>query len=430
MLFKFRQSFTALRHRNFRLFVVGQFISLVGFWMQAVGQSWLVYRLTGSAVYLGAIAFSQQIPVLLFAFAAGGLVDRTNRHRMVMVTQTAALLQSGVLAVLTWTGRITIPHLFILAALMGIISAFDLPARQAFLIQMVGRDDLMNAIAINSSMFNAARMIGPAIAGLVVARWGEAVTFFSNSITYLAVLVSLLAMHILPQENGRRQSLRREIIEGLAYIRSTRPVRSPLMLIGALGFGGFPFVVLLPIFADRIFGRGASGLGWLMTATGAGALSGALYLASRSSIRGINRLISISAFGFSLCLLLFSTSTHFWLSLGILVFLGIFMMIITASINTAIQSIIPDALRGRVMSLFTTMVIGTAPLGSLVAGAVARTVGVRPTLFAMSCLCLAAAFWFYRRLPRITSEAHRMYQLQNPPLPGEPLPTMSQPSGS
>jgi len=319
---------------------------------------------------------------------------------------------------------VTIPQLFALAALMGIISAFDMPARQAFLIQMVGKEDLMNAIAINSSMFNAARMVGPAIAGLVVARWGEAVTFFSNSISYLAVLISLLLMRISPQENGSRQSLRRDIGEGLSYIRRTRPVRSLLTLLGSLGFAGYPFVVLLPIFADRIFNRGASGLGLLMTATGAGALAGALYLASRASIRGISRLISVCAFGFSICLLLFGASAHFWTSLAVLFCLGIFMMITTASTNTAIQSIIPDALRGRVMSFFTTMLIGTAPVGSLAAGALARYAGVRPTVLAMSFLCIAAALWFHRSLPIIRAETRQLYRLQNPPIAGEPVPPM------
>ena len=416
MPWKLEHSLSALRHRNFRMFVAGQFISLIGFWMQSVGQSWLVYRLTHSTAYLGAIAFSQQVPILLFAFAAGGLVDRGNRRRMVILTQFLALVQAAILSALTYLHLVTIPQLFVLAAALGLVSALDMPARQAFLIQMVVKEDLMNAIAINSSMFNAARMIGPAIAGYVVARWGEASCFLMNAISYMAVLLSLLLMKIpaVADAPAGRKSLLHDLAEGFRFVRETAPVRVMLLLLGALGMAGFPFAVLLPVFADRIFHRGASGLGWLMAAVGIGALMGALFLAGRKGLHGISRVMSICAAGFSLSLILFAFCPNFWLSFCLLCLVGLFMMITVASVNTVIQSLIPDALRGRVMSLFTTMLIGTAPVGSLAAGGLAKYAGVQYTTLLMGAICLFAAAWFYRRVPFIVVEARRLLDLHNP----------------
>jgi MFS family permease len=417
MSWQLRNSLAALRHRNFRLFVIGQFISVVGFWMQSVGQSWLVYRLTGSPAYLGAIAFAQQVPILLFAFAAGGIIDRMNRRRIILLTQSLALLQAAILAFLTYTGRISIGSLFILAAFLGAVSSFDMPARQAFLVQMVGREDLMNAIAINSSLFNGARMLGPALAGIIVAKWGEALCFFLNAVSYLAVLLSLLIMKIPGQpQTYQKQSLKKDLLDGFRFIQKTRPVRVMLQLVGALGAGGFSYAVLLPIFADRILGKGAAGLGWLTAATGTGALMGAIFLAGRKGIHGIGRIISISAFGFSTMLILFGLSRIFWLSLLLICGLGSFMMMTVASINTSIQSIIPDSLRGRIMSFFTTMLIGTAPIGALLAGAIAKYAGVRPTVVLLGCVCMVSSIWFYKSLPEITPEARRLYLIQNPPM--------------
>jgi MFS family permease len=396
--------------------MIGQFISLIGFWMQNVGQSWLVYRLTHSPWYLGAIAFCQQIPILLIAFAAGGIIDRASRRKVVIMTQALALVQASILAYLTYINAIRIPHLFILSLFLGVISSFDLPARQSFLVQMVGKDDLVNAIAINSSMFNAARMIGPAIAGIVIARWGEAFCFFLNAISYVAVLISLTLMKIeKPAEVIKKQSLIKDLAEGLRYVRDTQPISVLLRTLGFLGVAGFPYIVLLPLFADEIFQRGASGLGILSTAIGIGALIGALFLAGRKGIKGIGRIISISTVGFSAALLFFGISSWFWVSFILLCFLGTFMMMSVASINTAIQSMIPDYLRGRVMSLFTTMLIGTAPIGSLAAGTIAKYFGPRTTVVTMGLACFAAAFWFYRSLPGIVTEARRLYLLQNPP---------------
>jgi MFS family permease len=415
MPWNIRNSFSAFKHHNFRLFVTGQFISLIGFWMQNVGQSWLVYRLTHSAWYLGAISFSQQIPILLFAFAAGGIIDRSNRRKTIILTQTLALIQASILFWLTFTGSIHIAYLFFLAVFIGIVSSFDLPARQSFLIQMVGKEDLTNAIAVNSSMFNAARMVGPAVAGIVIAKWGESLCFFLNAITYVAVLISLFMMKIdRVEESVRKQSLSKDLAEGFRYVRENRPISVLLQTVGMLGLAGFPLIVLLPIFADQIFRRGASGLGILTTAIGIGALCGAVFLAGRRGLKGIGKIISISAFGFSCSLILFGLSPYFWLSFALLCATGAFMMSSTASINTAIQSMIPDALRGRVMSLFTTMLIGTAPIGALIAGTLAKYIGAPITVVCMASTCLLVAFWFYRSLPHITTEARRLYLLQNP----------------
>jgi MFS family permease len=415
MSWKITDSFPALKHRNFQLFVPGQFISLIGFWMQSVGLSWLVYRMTHSPAYLGAINFTQQIPILLFGLVAGSIVDRVNRRHLVIWTQTAALVQAALLALLTYTGHITLPTLFLMSAFLGVISALDLPARQAFLIEMVTREGLMSGIALNSSLFNAARMIGPAVAGFVVHEWGESVCFFMNAVSYLAVIVALLAMrierHDLP---GTGHGWQTDLADGFRYIRKTRPIRILLQLIAGLSILGFPFTVLLPVFADRVFERGADGYGLLMTAAGIGALGGALFLAVRKGVRGIGRIISKSALGFSLALVFFSYSPYFWLAFALLIAVGFFMMLTIASVNTTIQSIVPDELRGRVMSFFTTSLIGLAPIGGFVAGGVAKYWGVQNTILTSSLLCLAGAYWFYRSLPSIRSETRRLLLLQQP----------------
>ena len=388
----------------------GQFISLLGFWMQNVGLSWLVYRLTHSTAHLGAVAFSQQIPILLLALPAGGFVDRSNRHRVIIVTQTLALIQAALLAALTFLGNINVAQIMILGVVIGIISAFDMPARQSFLVQMVNKQDLMNAIALNSSMFNAARMIGPALAGFLVAKWGEAFCFLFNAVSYVAVLVSLLMMRVDYVPTESKLPLAKDLAAGLRYVRETSPVRVMLLLLGCFGIAGFPFSVLLPVFADQVFLRGASGLGWLMTATGLGALAGALVLAGRKGIRGISKLIVVGAFGFSISLMLFSFMTIFWITFVLLCFAGFFMMIMVASSNTAIQAMITDSFRGRVMSLFTTMLIGTAPIGSLSAGYVAKALGPQVTVFVFAMICLVASYWFYRQLPAIRAEGKKLLE--------------------
>jgi MFS family permease len=381
--------------------------------MQNVGQSWLVYRLTHSTAYLGAVTFAQQIPILLLAVPAGAFVDRTNRHRLVIATQTLALVQAAILTVLTYLGHITIAQVLILGTLIGVISAFDMPGRQAFLVQMVNREDLMNAIALNSSMFNAARMIGPAIAGFVVAKWGEGFCFLMNAVTYVAVLIALLMMRVpRPEIAVNRPSLVNDLVAGFRYIQTTKSVRAMLQLLGAFGIFGYSFSVLMPVFADQIFGRGAAGLGWLMAATGLGALCGAAMLAGRKGIQGISKFIIAGAFGFSGCLIIFSFLTHFWVANFFLILTGFFMMTMVASTNTAIQSIISDEYRGRVMSFFTMTIIGLAPIGSLICGYIAKWVGPQTTVFGSGVFCLGAAYWFYRTLPSIKSEARQLLTTQ------------------
>jgi MFS family permease len=316
---------------------------------------------------------------------------------------------------LTYFGHIDVAQIMILGTLIGVISAFDMPARQSFLVQMVNKEDLMNAIALNSSMFNAARMIGPAIAGFVVAKWGEGFCFLINAISYVAVLIALLVMRVPKTEvTANRQSLSRDLIAGFRYIKQTKPVRVMLQLLGAFGIAGFSFSVLMPVFADQIFQRGAAGLGWLMTAVGFGALCGAVLLAGRKGIKGISKSISTGAFGFSISLMLFSFTTHFWLAFVLLCFTGFFMMTTVASTNTAIQSIIADSFRGRVMSFFTMTIIGMAPIGSLISGYIAKWLGPQPTVFVSGLFCLCAAHWFYRTLPSILADARKMYVTENP----------------
>ncbi|MGB9256825.1 MAG: MFS transporter, partial [Candidatus Korobacteraceae bacterium] len=366
----------ALRHRNFQLFFAGQLISLIGTWMQTVAQSWLVYRMTGSAFLLGAVGFSSQIPVFIMAPVGGIVADRLNRQRIVISTQTASMILAGILAALTLTHRVQVWQIMVLASLLGVVNAFDIPARQAFLIDMVGREDLMNAIALNSSMFNGARVIGPAVAGILVASIGEGWCFFANAVSYLAVIAGLLLMRIVhPAKLATQGSPLENVLEGFAFARNTGPVRAILLLLGVVSFVGMPYTVLMPVFADQILHGGARGLGILMGATGIGALLGAVSMAARVGIKGLGKVIAMCAGGFGLSLALFSFSRIFWLSTLLLVPVGFFMMVQMASSNTLIQSMVPDRLRGRVMSVYSMMFMGMAPFGALSAGSVAHHLG-------------------------------------------------------
>ncbi|MBZ0100949.1 MAG: MFS transporter [Thermoanaerobaculia bacterium] len=364
-----RATFRALRHRNYRLFFFGQLVSLIGTWMQSVAQAWLAYRLTGSAALLGVVAFSGQIPAFLFASWGGVVADRWPRRRILLATQVASMLLAGTLAGLTLSNRIEVPHLLVIAALLGVVNAFDIPARQAFVVEMVGREDLINAIALNSSIFNGARVVGPALAGVLVARFGEGWCFLLNATSYLAVLASLLAIDV-PEAAGARPtgSTLSRIVEGFRYAAAARPVRALLLLLGVVSLTAMPFSVLMPIFADRILGGGAASLGLLMGASGVGALAGALVLASRRGIAGLGRFVALSAAGFGVCLVLFSLSRRLWLSVALQVPVGFFMISQMASSNTLIQSLVPDRVRGRVMALYTMMFMGMAPFGALLAG--------------------------------------------------------------
>src|SRR5271157_3050966 len=309
----------ALQYRNFRLFFGGQLISLVGTWMQNVAQAWLVYRLTGSSFLLGAVGFAGQIPVFLMAPVGGIFADRKNRQHVVIATQTVSMLLAFILAGLTLTRLVQVWHVMLLAALLGVVNAFDIPARQSFIVDMVGKEDLINAIALNSSMFNGARVIGPAIAGLLVASIGEGWCFFLNAVSYVAVIVGLLLMRVTWQRGKFSGSPLENIIEGFQYVRSTQPIRLLLLLLGLVSLVGMPYAVLMPIFADRILHRGANGLGILMGATGVGALVGALSLAFKRGLKGLGSWVLLSSAGFGAMLILFGISKNFWLSVALLV---------------------------------------------------------------------------------------------------------------
>jgi len=403
------QALRALRHRNFQLFFAGQLISLVGTWMQTVAQSWLVYRLTGSSLLLGAVGFSSQIPVFLVAPIGGTIVDRHNRHRLVIATQIASMFLAAILAWLTLSGRVQVWHIFVLAALLGVVNAFDIPGRQAFLVDMVGRDDLMNAIALNSSMFNGARIVGPAVAGIMVAAVGEGWCFAANAISYLAVIAGLLMMHVRAYEPpARTASALENILEGFQYVRQTVPIRSLLLLLGLVSLVGMPYTVLMPIFADRILHGGATGLGILMGATGVGALFGALSLAAKQGLKGLGKWVAVSSIAFGAALIVFAFSKSFWLSVIGLIPVGFFMMVQMASSNTLIQSMVPDHLRGRVMAVYSMMFMGMAPLGSFFAGALADRLGAPITVAIGGAACIFGSAWFAARLPGWRAEARQL----------------------
>jgi len=402
----------ALRHRNFQLFFGGQLISLIGTWMQNVAQSWLVYRLTGSSLLLGVVGFAGQIPVFLIAPLGGIVADRKNRHRVVIATQTASMLLAFILAVLTLAKHVHVWHVIVLAALLGVVNAFDIPARQSFIVDMVGKEDLINAIALNSSMFNGARVVGPAVAGVLVARIGEGWCFFGNAVSYIAVIIGLLMMSVTWQIGKPSGSPLENIVEGFQYVRSTQPIRLLLLLLGLVSVVGMPYAVLMPIFADRILHRGADGLGLLMGATGVGALIGALSLAFKRGLKGLGSWVLLSSAGFGTSLILFGISRHFWLSVVLLVPVGYCMMVQMASSNTLIQSIVPDRLRGRVMSVYSMMFMGMAPIGALGAGVVAARLGAALTVSIGGMACMLGSAAFGMRLPIMRAEARRLILAQ------------------
>jgi MFS family permease len=408
-----RVTLRALRHRNFQLFFGGQLASLIGTWMQTIAQSWLVYRLTASSLLLGAVGFAGQIPVFLIAPIGGATADRHNRHRLVIATQVTSMLLAFVLAGLTLSGTVQVWHIFVLAALLGVVNSFDIPARQSFLVDMVGKEDLMNAIALNSAMFNGARIIGPAIAGIMVASIGEGWCFFVNAVSYIAVIAGLLMMRVeAPRKLAAHGPRLQHIVEGFRFVRRTGPILALLLLVGLVSVAAMPYTVLMPVFADRILHGGARGLGVLMGATGIGALLGALTLASRSGLRGLGLWIALSCGGFGIFLILFSWSRSFWLSTALLVPVGFCMMLELSASNTLIQAIVPDELRGRVMAVYSMMLMGMAPFGALMAGASADRIGAPVTVALGAIICVGGAILFGMRLPSFRVEARQLIRAQ------------------
>ena len=416
----------ALRHRNFQLFFSGQLISLIGTWMQTVAQSWLVYKMTGSGLLLGSVGFASQIPVFLFAPLGGITADRSNRQKVVIATQTASMILALVLAFLTLTHRVTVRDIFVLAALLGVVNAFDIPGRQAFLVDMVGREDLMNAIALNSSMFNGARTVGPAVAGILVARFGEGYCFLANGLSYVAVIIGLLMMRVHAPARASHASPLEHIVEGFQFVSRTAPIRALLLLLGLVSVTGMPYVVLMPIFADRILHRGgqelalligshdlgAVRLGILSGAAGVGALLGALTLAVRTGLKGLGTWVSVCCAGFGISLILFAFSTSFWLSVALLLPVGYFIMLQMASSNTLIQAMVPDALRGRAMAVYSMMFMGMAPIGSLLSGALSDRLGAPWTVAIGGLVSVFGAWWFSLQLPKIRAEARQLIMTQ------------------
>jgi MFS family permease len=403
-------SFSALRSRNYRLFLGGQLISLIGTWMQLVGQAWLIYRLTGSAALLGLIGFADRFLVFVLAPLGGVVADHADRRRILIVTQSSMMVLALALAVLTLTGVVRVWHLFVLGSLLGLCNSFDVPARQAFVIQMVARrEDLVNAIALNSSMVNGARIVGPAVAGVIVAALGEGWCFLLNAVSYIAVIGALVAMRLEPQ--GREPSSLsawERVVEGFAFAHKTTPIRALLLLLGLVSLMGMPYTVLMPIFADRILHGGANAYGLLLSASGVGALGGALSLTFRRTLAGLGRWVAMSAVGFGLALVLFSFSRHMWLSLALLVPAGYCMMVEMASSNTLIQSMVPDRLRGRVMAVYSMMFMGMAPMGALLAGALATPLGAPATVAIGGAACVIGGLTFGARLPALRGPAREL----------------------
>ncbi|HEX4469178.1 MAG TPA: MFS transporter [Gemmatimonadaceae bacterium] len=401
----------ALRHRNYRLFFGGQSVSLVGTWITRIATSWLVYRLTGSALLLGVVGFCGQIPTLILSPFAGVLVDRHDRHRILVITQVFSMLQSLALALLALPGIITVREILFLQVVQGVINAFDTPARQSFIVDMIeDRSDLPNAIALNSTMVNGSRIIGPSIGGVVIAAVGEGWCFMIDAISYLAVIASLIAMHVAkkPRREGVGDVLE-ELRAGLTYVAGSVPMRSALLLLALVATMGMPYTVLMPAIAtDRLHG-GAHTLGFLMTASGFGALAGALYLASRNSVLGLGRAMVFSTIAFGAGLMAFSQSKLLWLSLLLLPVVGGGMMVETASTNTILQTIVEERMRGRVMSFYTMAFLGTAPLGSLLAGLLADRIGAPMTILLGGLACVAAGVWFGWRLPSLRALLRPIY---------------------
>ena len=434
---RYAHAWRALRHRNFRLFFTGQSISLIGTWMTRVATSWLVYRLTGSALLLGFVGFAGQIPTFLLAPFAGVLVDRLNRRNLLVWTQVLAAIQSLILAALTLAKIITIHEIIALSVFQGLINAFDMPGRQSFLGQMVAdsagksdKQDLSNAIALNSSIVNVARLIGPALAGLVIAAVGEGYCFAIDGVSYIAVVVSLLMMRVPPSTLKRATAtMLEQLKEGWSYVITFRPIRTILSLFALLSLMGIPFMVLMPIFASEVLHGGAHTLGYLMGASGVGALISAISLALRKSVRGLTTMIQVAAILFGAGLILFGLSHNLALSFFLMLVTGFGMMQGLAASNTIIQTLVPEDKRGRVMSYYTMAFVGMAPFGSLLAGALAHRFGAPHAVMITGSFCLIGAAWYTTQLKSIRTVIRPIY-IEMGILPDPLAPVMEDQAGT
>jgi MFS family permease len=403
--------FRALKYRNYRLFFGGQTVSLIGTWMQRIAMGWLVYRMTNSPFLLGVVGFAGQIPGFLVGPFAGVIADRVNRHKMLVIAQIMAMVQASILAALVLTNLIEVWHLVVLAVMLGIIMGFDIPARQSFLVQMVeNKEDLGNAIALNSSMFNMARLIGPSVAGILIAAMGEGICFLVNALTFLPVIGALLAMRVKPIEmESKNKEIWKGLREGLNYAFGFAPIKSIILLFALISLVGFPYQVLMPIFAKDVLGGGPDTLGFLMGGTGVGAMVGAVFLASRKSVVGLERVIAIAAGSFGLGLVVFSLSHWLWFSLMIVLVIGFGMMVQLASSTTVLQTIVDDDKRGRVMSFHATAFMGMAPVGSLLFGSLASKIGAPYTLLIGGAVCVLGSLLFARELPVLRKAVRPIY---------------------
>lgn len=409
----------ALQYRNYRLFFGGQIVSLLGTWITQIATTWLVYRLTNSPFLLGAVGFAGQIPAFFLGPIAGVMIDRWPRHRLLIVTQTLAMLQSFALAALALSNQIVIWHIIALMAVQGLINAFDMPGRQAFVVELIeNKEDLSNAIALNSSMFNIARLLGPSIGGLLIAAItatgrhnGEGFCFLIDGISYIAVIGCLLAMKVPPHEIKQRDTKPlQQLQEGYRYAFGFGPIRALLILMAIMSLMGMPYAVLMPVVAKDVLHGGPNTLGFLMAASGLGALTSALVLAARRSIRGLGKIIPICTIAFALALFFFCHVSVMWLALPLLFVMGCAMMMQNAACNTILQTIVEPDKRGRVMSLYTMAFMGMAPIGSLWAGALASKTDVSTTLSLSALGCLFAGIWFARQLPVLRDDVIPIYQ--------------------
>lgn len=416
----FYDTFRAVRHRNFRLYVFGQLLSLVGSWMQSLAQGWLVWRMTHSSLLLGLLGFFQMAPVLFFGLLGGVAADRFPRRRIVLITQTAAAIQAVVLAVLTLAGTITVPQIFFLAAVLGLVNAFDMPGRQAFLVEMVGKEDLGNAIALNSSVFNGARIVGPALAGLVVQAWGEGVCFALNALSFVAVLASLLAMRVdsRPRADGGRGALE-GLMEGFTYAWGTAHVRSMLLLVMVTSLFALSYSALLPAMVGGVLGKDAAGMGILMSSAGVGALLGALNMARRKGFRGMGRIAGVSASSFGAFLVLLAAARSLPLATAAMFGLGFSMMSQLAATNTTLQTFVPERLRGRLMSLYTVAFVGMTPLGSVILGTIASRFGTPAALATGGAITLVAGLAFLTTVPKVRPLVEALRKMEE--AGGDPL---------
>lgn len=393
-------AFRALQHRNFCLFFAGQLVSRTGYWMQGMAQAWLVYRLSQSSFMLGMVAFAGQIPAVVLGPFGGVVADRFSRYKICFYTQILFMVQAFILGALTSSGLITVWQVFLMALIAGTLQTFEMPARQAFLQEIVGKEDLTSAIALNSALVNAARIIGPALAGLLVAKFDEGVCFTVNGICYLAIIGGFMAMRVPPSaERASNVSVSSFIREGMSYAFHTPAIRLLLVLIGLISLLSTPYSVLMPIFAKDVLHGGPDAMGLLLGSAGAGAVIGVIFLARQRGTEDMGRFITSALIRFGIGMILFSMSRNFWLSMLLLPLIGSGFMVPMAAANTLLQTLTPDRLRGRVMSLFLMMFMGTPPLASLLAGSLTPHIGAPLTVGLTGVGCLFAAFWFWLRAP-------------------------------